>query len=223
MTDSITWGALLSSEKRKPYFQTILEELNNLRRKNVVIYPPKDNIFQALQLTPYADARVIILGQDPYHGENQAHGLSFSVQQPVPPPPSLQNIFKELKRDLDIDAPGHGCLSGWAKQGVLLLNASLTVEAAKPQSHANLGWHQFTDHIVDCLNDHPHPLVFMLWGASAQKKAQRVDPSRHLLLKAPHPSPLSCHRGYIGCSHFSKANDFLVKNGAKPIMWERFT
>lgn len=218
-TDIITWSQILGIEKQKPYFKGILEQVAREQRDGKIIFPPKTHIFRAFELTAYADIKVVILGQDPYHGENQAHGLSFSVQKPVPKPPSLQNIFKEIEQDLGLPAPDHGDLTGWAQQGVLLLNASLTVQAGTPQSHAKLGWQTFTDHVIACVNDHPEPVVFLLWGASAQRKADLLDAKRHLILTAPHPSPLSCHRGFLGCRHFSQANAFLKKNHRSPIEW----
>lgn len=218
-TDVLTWEQVLGTEKKKPYFREILDFLNQESRQGKTIYPPKNQLFNAFKLTPFDQVKVVILGQDPYHGPKQAHGLSFSVQKPVRQPPSLQNIFKELKQDLGVESPDHGDLTGWAKQGVLLLNASLSVEAAQPQSHSQIGWQQFTDHVIDCLNEHPEPLVFLLWGASAQSKAQRLDGDRHLILKSPHPSPLSAHRGFLGCKHFSQANAFLQQHGREAIDW----
>lgn len=162
---------------------------------------------------------MVIIGQDPYHGPNQAHGLCFSVKPGIAPPPSLQNIFKELHSDLGIPIPNHGCLEKWATQGVLLLNASLTVAAGQPQSHANIGWEQFTDKVIKTLNDESKNLIFLLWGAPAQRKGQMIDPTRHHVLKAPHPSPLSANRGFFGCKHFSKTNDFLRQMGKKEIDW----
>jgi uracil-DNA glycosylase len=184
-----------------------------------IIYPPKGQWFRALELTPLNQVRVVILGQDPYHGPGQAHGLSFSVPPGVRPPPSLMNIYKELGSDLGIARPSHGYLEHWAKQGVLLLNSVLTVEMAKAASHSKLGWEHFTDAIIALVNDNPEPVVFMLWGAHAHKKAARVDASRHLVLKAAHPSPLSAHNGFLGCKHFSQCNAFLVSNGRPPIDW----
>jgi uracil-DNA glycosylase len=220
-TTTLTWEQVLGAEKQKPYFSAIIARLNQEQQQGKVIFPPKEQIFNAFKFTPFADIKVVILGQDPYHGPGQAHGLSFSVQKPVRQPPSLQNIFKELKTDMGMTPPDHGDLTGWAKQGVLLLNASLSVEASLPQSHAKYGWHQFTDHVIDCINEHPEPVVFMLWGASARSKAALLDHSRHLILEAPHPSPLSAHRGFLGCHHFSQANAFLKKAGRTPIKWDK--
>ncbi|MFN3620590.1 uracil-DNA glycosylase [Sphingorhabdus sp.] len=183
------------------------------------IYPPQACWFRALELTPLDQVRVVILGQDPYHGPGQAHGLSFSVPPGVRPPPSLVNIYKELQSDLGLSRPRHGFLEHWAKQGVLLLNSVLTVEMAKAGAHSKQGWELFTDAIVQLVSDKPEPVVFMLWGAYAHKKAANVDTSRHLVLKAAHPSPLSAHNGFFGCKHFSQCNAFLVSNGFPPIDW----
>jgi len=183
------------------------------------IFPPQDAWFRALELTPLDKVRVVILGQDPYHGPGQAHGLCFSVPPGVRPPPSLANIYKELGSDLGLPRPRHGCLEPWARQGVLLLNSVLTVEMAKAASHSKKGWEQLTDAIIAHVNDKAEPVVFMLWGAYAHKKAANVDASRHLLLKAAHPSPLSAHNGFLGCKHFSQCNAFLVSNGLPPIDW----
>ena len=183
------------------------------------IFPPQDAWFRALELTPLNKVRVVILGQDPYHGPGQAHGLCFSVPPDVRPPPSLSNIYKELGRDLGLPHPPHGFLEHWARQGVLLLNSVLTVEMAKAASHSKKGWEPFTDAIIAQVNDKAEPVVFMLWGAYAHKKAANVDKSRHLLLKAAHPSPLSAHNGFLGCKHFSQCNAFLVSNGLPPIDW----
>jgi uracil-DNA glycosylase len=183
------------------------------------IFPPQDAWFRALELTPLDKVRVVILGQDPYHGPGQAHGLCFSVPSGMRPPPSLANIYKELGSDLGLPRPRHGCLEHWARQGVLLLNSVLTVEMAKAASHSKKGWEQLTDAIIAQVNDKAEPVVFMLWGAYAHKKAANVDASRHLLLKAAHPSPLSAHNGFLGCKHFSQCNAFLVSNGLPPIDW----
>jgi uracil-DNA glycosylase len=183
------------------------------------IYPPHDAWFHALELTPLDEVRVVILGQDPYHGPGQAHGLCFSVPPGLRPPPSLNNIYKELESDLGLPRPPHGFLEHWARQGVLLLNSVLTVEMAKAASHSKKGWEPFTDAIIAHVNDKAEPVVFMLWGAYAHKKVANVDSSRHLLLKAAHPSPLSAHNGFLGCKHFSQCNAFLVSNGLPPIDW----
>lgn len=183
------------------------------------IFPPQGTWFRALELTPRDQVRVVILGQDPYHGPGQAHGLCFSVPPGVRPPPSLANIYKELKSDLGLPRPKHGFLEHWARQGVLLLNSVLTVEMAKAASHSKKGWEQFTDAIIAQVNDKEEPVVFMLWGAYAHKKAANVDAGKHLVLKAAHPSPLSAHNGFLGCKHFSQCNAFLVSNGHPPIDW----
>lgn len=215
-----TWQSLLASEKAQPYFKKILDFLDKERAAGKIIYPPQKDIFNALKLTAFADVRVVIIGQDPYHGPKQAHGLAFSVQPGVPPPPSLQNIFLELKNDLGCTPSKNGCLENWAKQGILLLNATLTVEAGKPQSHANIGWQQFTDKVIESLNDHPQGIVFLLWGAPAQQKSKLINPFKHRILTAPHPSPLSAHRGFLGCKHFSKANELLKQMGREEINWQ---
>jgi uracil-DNA glycosylase len=183
------------------------------------VFPPQAEWFRALELTPLDKVRVVILGQDPYHGPGQAHGLCFSVPPGVRPPPSLSNIYKELGNDLGLPRPSHGFLEHWARQGVLLLNSVLTVEMAKAASHSKKGWEQFTDAIIAQVNAQPTPIVFMLWGAYAHKKAANVDASRHLVLKAAHPSPLSAHNGFLGCKHFSQCNAFLISNGFPPIDW----
>jgi len=183
------------------------------------VYPPGADIFAALDATPFDKVKVVILGQDPYHGPGQAHGLCFSVRPGVPAPPSLENIFKELQRDLGIARPTHGCLQHWAGQGVLLLNAVLTVEDGRAGAHAGKGWEGFTDHVVDVLNREREHLVFLLWGSYAQKKGAMIDARRHKVLRAPHPSPLSAHRGFIGCGHFSAANEYLRRTGQAPIDW----
>lgn len=184
------------------------------------IYPPQDDIFAALNLTPFDQVKVVILGQDPYHGEGQAHGLCFSVQAGVKPPPSLVNIFKELKDDVAVSAPDHGNLSSWARQGVLLLNNVLTVEDGKAGSHHLKGWEQFTDKIIELLNEKKENLVFILWGSPAQKKAQKVDAKKHFIIKSVHPSPLSSYRGFFGSKPFSQTNTFLSSKGIKPIDWK---
>ncbi|KAF1521879.1 Uracil-DNA glycosylase, partial [Eudyptula minor] len=189
-------------------------------RKRYTVYPPPDQVFTWTQMCDIRDVKVVILGQDPYHGPNQAHGLCFSVQKPVPPPPSLENIYKELSTDIeDFTHPGHGDLTGWAKQGVLLLNAVLTVRAHQATSHKERGWEQFTDVVVSWLNKNLHGVVFMLWGAYAQKKGSSIDRKRHHVLQTVHPSPLSVNRGFFGCRHFSKTNELLKKSGKKPIDW----
>lgn len=218
-TSTLTWTDVLAEEKAKPYFTEILDFLKTQYQKGKTIYPPKSDLFNALKYTPFDDVKVVIIGQDPYHGPKQAHGLCFSVQPGIKPPPSLVNIYKELQNDIDFSIPNHGCLIDWTKQGVLLLNASLSVEAAKPQSHAKIGWQQFTDAIIKALNQHPKPIVYLLWGSYAQSKRQLIDTNKHQILTAPHPSPLSAHRGFLGCKHFSKANALLEKLGRTPIDW----
>ncbi|MCH9770381.1 MAG: uracil-DNA glycosylase [Gammaproteobacteria bacterium] len=215
----LTWKDMLKEEKNKDYFKSILNFVSNARTKGKSIYPPQKDIFNALKYTPFETVKVVIIGQDPYHGPNQAHGLSFSVKPNVPPPPSLKNMFKELHSDLNIPISKHGCLEKWAKQGVLLLNAVLTVEAGQPQSHANIGWQRFTDKVIESLNYHPEGIVYLLWGAQAQRKGATINPIKHQILRAPHPSPLSAHRGFLGCKHFSKANELLIKLGREPIDW----
>lgn len=214
-----TWADVLSLEKTKPYFQSILRCLAQERQSGKIIYPPQGDLFNAFKETPYTQVKVVILGQDPYHAPGQAHGLSFSVQPGVKPPPSLRNIFQALKNDLNLPIPTHGCLNKWAEQGVLLLNASLSVEQNKPQSHAKMGWTLFTDHVIRVLNHHPDPLVFLLWGAYARSKAAFIQDKKHLVLTAAHPSPLSAYQGFMDCRHFSKTNAFLQANGRDPIDW----
>lgn len=217
-----TWKSLLEDELEKPYMKKLKAFVENERAKEDV-YPPKDQVFNAFKLTPLDKVKVIIMGQDPYHGPNQAHGLSFSVQPGVKPPPSLRNIFQEIQSDLGLKTFKNGCLSYWAKQGVLLLNATLTVRASSPKSHYNLGWEQFTDNVIEKLAEQDRPLVFLLWGKSAQEKCQKIVEAKkenHLILSSPHPSPYSAHTGFLGCRHFSKANTFLEKHGLDPIDWQ---
>ena len=215
-----TWLELLNQEFRKPYMQSLREFLIQEKLKNKVVYPPNEETFRALRLTGVDDVKVVILGQDPYHGRSQADGLAFSVQKGIKLPPSLRNIFKEIEDDLGVDSPKHGDLSFLAEQGVLLLNSVLTVNEGDPASHANRGWEAFTDKIVEIL-DHKKNIVFMLWGGYAQKKASKIDKESHCILKATHPSPLSAHRGFFGCRHFSKANEYLVLNGLNTIKWTK--
>lgn len=219
MQDTRSWHAILGPEKEKPYFKKALTQVSQQRQSGKIIYPAKENVFNAFKYVSFHDVKVVILGQDPYHGPNQAHGLCFSVQKNVRVPPSLQNIFKELQHDCHIKKPTHGCLEHWAKQGVLLLNAVLTVEAGNANSHAQIGWQAFTDHVIEKLNEHGEKIVFLLWGSQAQKKGAHIDPKKHFILKAPHPSPLSAHRGFLGCKHFSKTNQILEDIGKKPIDW----
>lgn len=219
-TEVITWKTVLAEEKKKDYFKNILQFLEVEKAANKIIYPPQADIFNALKYTPYEDVKVVIIGQDPYHGQNQAHGLSFSVRHGVPQPPSLKNIFKELHDDLNIEIPTHGCLEAWTKQGVLLLNAVLTVEAGEPQSHANIGWQQFTDRVIESLNEHTTGIVFLLWGSYAQQKRLLITNPNHRILETTHPSPFSAHRGFLGSKHFSKANALLEQMGREKINWQ---
>jgi len=214
-----SWLEHLQAEFSQDYMLALRQFLRQEKAQGKQIYPPGELIFNALNSTPFDKVRVVILGQDPYHGAGQAHGLCFSVLPGVRVPPSLVNIFKEIKNDLDIATPSHGCLQNWAEQGVLLLNAVLTVEKAHAASHQGRGWERFTDKVVSLLNEKREHLVFLLWGSYAQKKGQIIDRDKHLVLQAPHPSPLSAHRGFLGCKHFSQANDYLVKTGQGPIEW----
>jgi len=214
-----SWLEPLQSEFDQPYMGELKRFLLAEREAGKRIFPAGPNWFRALDLTPLDKVKVVILGQDPYHGPGQAHGLCFSVPDGVRPPPSLVNIYKELESDLGIRRPGHGFLEHWAKQGVLLLNSVLTVEMGLAASHRDRGWERFTDAVIRLVNAREQPVVFMLWGSYAQKKASFVDASRHLVLKAPHPSPLSAHSGFLGCKHFSKANAFLESRGLAPIDW----
>ena len=214
-----SWLQPLHGEFEQPYMADLKRFLLAEMERGKHIFPKGGNWFRALDLTPLEHVHVVILGQDPYHGPGQAHGLCFSVPNGVQPPPSLVNIYKELESDLGISRPRHGFLEHWAKQGVLLLNSVLTVEMGRAASHRERGWERFTDRIIAEVNAKPEPVVFMLWGSYAQKKAAFVDTSRHLVLKAPHPSPLSAHSGFFGCKDFSKANAFLESHGQKPIDW----
>lgn len=214
-----TWQSLLADEKKQPYFQQILQFLEKEKNAGKTIYPKSADIFNAFKYTPFPEVKVVILGQDPYHGPNQAHGLCFSVQKGVAPPPSLKNIFIELHQDVGIDIPKHGCLEAWAKQGVFLLNTVLTVEAGKAHSHANIGWERFTDKVISIINEQKTGVIFLLWGTPAQRKMQLIDKQRHYVLTAVHPSPLSAHRGFFGCRHFSKTNTLLRQMGKPEIDW----
>ncbi len=213
------WLDALGDQFQLPYMQNLRAFLREQKDQRKVIYPESRNWFNAFNSTPFDKVKVVILGQDPYHGPGQAHGLCFSVLPGVPYPPSLLNIFKELEQDLGIPRPDHGCLQPWAEQGVLLLNATLTVESRRAGSHQGKGWEQFTDHAIQSLERDRDGLVFLLWGSYAQRKGQFVDNERHLVLKAPHPSPLSAHRGFFGCGHFSRANQWLESHGQTPIRW----
>lgn len=214
-----SWKSRLVGEFEKPYMQGLRTFLLREKQLGKKIYPHGENIFAALNATPFDQVKVVILGQDPYHGPGQAHGLCFSVQPGMEIPPSLRNIYAELKSDMGVPPARHGYLMDWAQQGVLLLNATLSVEAGKAASHQGKGWETFTDFIVQLLNQERENLVFVLWGSSAQKKGATIDTGKHLVLKAPHPSPLSAHRGFLGCRHFSKINDYLTKNGKSVIDW----
>jgi len=214
-----SWKARVGAYLDRPDMQTLAGFLRAELRAGKTIYPAARNIFAALDATPFDKVKVVVLGQDPYHGPGQAHGLCFSVQPGVPVPPSLENIFKEIRRDLGLPAPGHGCLLPWARQGVLLLNAVLTVERGLAGSHQGKGWEGFTDAVIEHLNRERDGLVFLLWGSYAQSKGKLIDAGRHLVLRAPHPSPLSAHRGFAGCSHFSQANQWLREQGQTPIDW----
>ena len=214
-----SWKKYLTAEFEQPYMQALKKFLQTEKQQRKIIYPLGANIFNAFNSTPIDQVKVVILGQDPYHGPNQAHGLSFSVQLGIKPPPSLVNIYKELKTDLGIQIAPHGCLADWAKQGVLLLNSILTVEQGNPGSHRGKGWEIFTDKVIEILNLRDKPIVFVLWGSYAQKKGQAINPNKHLVLTAAHPSPFSAHRGFLGCKHFSKINQQLQVWGEQPINW----
>ena len=213
------WKNHLYDEFDKPYMKKLRKFLVREINSKKIIFPKASEYFQALNITPFDKVQVVILGQDPYHGAHQAHGLCFSVRPNVAIPPSLKNIFSELKRDLGVRYSSHGCLEHWASQGVLLLNSVLTVSEGQAGSHQNQGWEEFTDKVLSLLNDQKENLVFMLWGSYAHHKGQLIDSDKHLVLKAPHPSPLSAHRGFLGCSHFSKANDYLQSKGRNAIDW----
>jgi len=217
---NFTWENFIEEQSKQAYFQQIQDFVKGQRSLGKIIYPEDDLVFNAFELTPLAKVKVVIIGQDPYHGEAQAHGLSFSVQEGVATPPSLQNIYKELQFEFpSFQIPTHGCLQSWAKQGVLLLNTVLTVEAGKPHSHAKCGWEVFTDQVVSHINEQRDGVVFLLWGAHAQKKGKAIDSSKHLVLKAPHPSPLSVYRGFWNCGHFKQINEWLSGSGKTEIDW----
>lgn len=214
------WAEVLDEEFEKPYYKELREFLKHAYASERV-YPPMEDIYNALRVTPYASTKVVILGQDPYHGPGQAHGLSFSVRPGVQPPPSLLNIFKEMESDIGCARPTHGCLLGWAEQGVLLLNTTLTVAQGRPKSHAGYGWETLTDAIIAKLSARQTPMVFILWGAHAQSKVALIDTHRHHIIKSPHPSPLSASRGFFGSRPFSRANAYLIQDGLDPIDWCR--
>lgn len=215
-----SWKRQLEDEFSKPYMQELKQFLMTEKQAKKVIYPKGCHIFNAFNLTPFEEVKVVILGQDPYHGPNQAHGLCFSVLPGVKIPPSLKNIYKELQSDLQVQPVQHGCLEAWAKQGVLLLNTVLTVEEAKAGSHQGKGWEQFTDQVIVKLNQHEKPLIFVLWGSHAQRKGSIIDTQRHHILKSVHPSPLSAHQGFLGNKHFSQINQLLISEGMSPINWQ---
>lgn len=216
---SIDWLEPLSVEFKKPYYKQLYEKVL-AEYSSVPVYPPSDDIFNAFNFTPLSKVKCVIIGQDPYHNVGQAHGLCFSVKPDVAIPPSLVNIYKELHEDIGCDIPNNGYLKKWADQGVLMLNTVLTVRAHQANSHQGIGWEKFTDAAIRILNEQDRPIVYLLWGAPAQKKAASVNNPKHLLLKAPHPSPLSAYRGFFGCKHFSQANEFLRQNGLEPIDWQ---
>ncbi len=217
----LTWHDILGEEKSQPYFQNILQFLENERSCGKIIYPSKSDIFNAFKLTHFADVRVVIIGQDPYHGAGQAHGLAFSVQKGISIPPSLQNIFLTLRKDYpNFQLPTHGNLTAWANQGVLLLNTVLTVEQGKAHSHAHIGWDRFTDKVIAELNSKKQNLVFLLWGSPAQRKGQFIDRHKHYVLTSVHPSPLSAYRGFFECGHFAKTNAYLRQQQLPEINWQ---
>jgi uracil-DNA glycosylase len=216
----LSWADLLKEEKQKEYFKNIVSFLNSERRSGNVIFPKKENIFNAFTLTPFEDIKVVILGQDPYHGEGQAHGLSFSVPVGTRLPPSLKNIYKEISTDLGLEFGNNGCLESWARQGVFLLNSVLTVESGKPASHAKIGWETFTDEVIRKISEHKNGVIFLLWGNFARSKKSLIDTKKHTVLESPHPSPFSAYSGFFGSKHFSKANEKLKMQGLNTINWE---
>ncbi|MCB0311325.1 MAG: uracil-DNA glycosylase [Bdellovibrionales bacterium] len=218
-----SWKDVLADERQKPYFKSIIAKIEAERKSGKIIFPANKDIFNALTLCPFDRVKVVIIGQDPYHGPGQAHGLCFSVKPGIPLPPSLTNIYKEIEGDLGLKMPrNYGCLESWARQGVLLLNASLSVRAGQAGSHSAIGWEQFTDKIIFELNRHKKHLVFLLWGSFAKKKCGIINRNLHFVLEAPHPSPLSAQRGFFGCKHFSKTNEILMSRGLSPIQWDQF-
>ena len=214
-----TWNEILAEEMQKDYYQE-LQAFVQKRRAEVRVFPEEKNVFNALELTPFESVKVVILGQDPYHGFGQAHGLSFSVQKGIPLPPSLRNIYKELQEDLGGELPTEGDLSHWAKQGVLLLNTVLTVEEGNANSHKGMGWERLTNRLIESLNELNHPVIFILWGKPAQDKEKLITNPSHVILKSPHPSPLSAYRGFFGSKPFSRVNDILIQQGQTPICWK---
>jgi len=213
-----SWKEVLQDEFAKEYFAELTKKVRDAYTSKTVFPPPK-LIFNAFELCPFEKVKVVILGQDPYHGPGQAHGLAFSVPEGIATPPSLQNIYKEIKADIGTGIPKSGNLERWAKQGVLLLNSTLTVQMAEANSHQQFGWEKFTDAVIQTISENKEHVVFMLWGSFARSKSSLIDQNKHLILEAPHPSPLSAHRGFLGCQHFSQANKYLEENGLKPIEW----
>ena len=224
MTVKASWQKLIAEQKSQDYFAQLQNEIASRRAQDITVFPAEQDVFNAFSFSELADVKVVILGQDPYHGQDkgitQAHGLAFSVQKGVKPPPSLVNIYKELVTDIDgFTTPEHGDLTTWAEQGVMLLNTVLTVEQGNAHSHAKLGWQHFTDSVIQTINSQNSGCVFILWGAHAQKKAKMIDKNKHLVLEGPHPSPLSAYRGFFGCQHFSKANQWLLSQGKGQVNW----
>ena len=217
---SESWQSVLGDQLELPYMRSLRTFLAKEKQAGKVIFPPGDTIFNALNHTAFDQVKIVIIGQDPYHGANQAHGLCFSVQPGIKVPPSLVNIYKELVNDVGVEMPKHGHLSSWADQGVLLLNAVLTVEQANAGAHQGKGWETFTDSVIQALNEQRERVVFLLWGSYAQKKGKFIDRAKHLVLEAPHPSPLSAYRGFFGCKHFSQANGYLSQHGMPTINWQ---
>lgn len=216
-----TWHDVIGNEKQQQYFTDTMEYVQQRRDSGVTVYPPQQDVFNAFKFTEFDNVKVVIIGQDPYHGPDQAHGLCFSVLPGVKVPPSLKNMYKELAEDIPgFVIPTHGYLESWATQGVLMLNSVLTVEQGQAHSHKHLGWEQFTDRVIASVNEHLNGVIFLLWGAPAQKKGRFIDSNKHVVLKAPHPSPLSAYRGYFGCRHFSEANQMLINQGKAPINWQ---
>lgn len=216
-----TWSDFIAEQSQQTYLKDTLEYVAQKRTEGVTVFPPEQQVFSAFDATPFEQVKVVILGQDPYHGPDQAHGLCFSVLPGIKPPPSLANMYKELVQDIEgFSIPEHGYLMPWAEQGVLLLNTVLTVEQGQAHSHKHLGWEKFTDRVIEEINQHREGVVFLLWGAHAQKKGKNIDKTRHHVLHAPHPSPLSAHRGFFGCQHFSKTNALLASMGKSPINWQ---
>ncbi|MDN3652038.1 uracil-DNA glycosylase [Thalassotalea ponticola] len=215
------WQVFLQQQQAQPYFKALQQNIAKQRAAGEMIYPQPSCVYRAFELTPFDAVKVVVLGQDPYHGPNQAHGLAFSVEHGVRVPPSLNNMYKELTTDIDgFTAPSHGNLTAWAEQGVLLLNTVLTVRQGQAHSHAKIGWETFTDRVIEELNQHRDNLVFILWGKHAQNKGKQLDNKRHLILSGAHPSPLSAYRGFFGCKHFSKTNHYLRRHGIEPINWQ---